>query len=151
MYRLQIDKKMRKTNEEREKTFAYCMYLDWGIRNDWTKKYYFGNVMPKAIPNFVKSTKIFGDEVLKSIKKLLLFYGYVNGQPVNQKEDVVEEENYISQYTIDECSVLLDTLEKVCYEYKLVASLDGGYIIKSTIKDYTKGNAQLTQEFLKDN
>ena len=77
--------------------------------------------------------------------------GYVNGQPVNQKEDVVEEENYISQYTIDECSVLLDTLEKVCYEYKLVASLDGVYIIKSTIKDYTKGNAQLTQEFLKDN
>ncbi|KAH1264516.1 Major allergen Pru av 1 [Glycine max] len=107
--------------------------------------------MPKAIPNFVKSTKIFGDEVLKSIKKLVLFYGYVNGQPVNQKEDVVEEENYISQYTIDECSVLLDTLEKVCYEYKLVASLDGVYIIKSTIKDYTKGNAQLTQEFLKDN
>ena len=41
----------------------------------YTKKYDFGNVMPKAIPNFVKSTKIFGDELLKSIKKLVLFYG----------------------------------------------------------------------------
>ena len=38
------------------------------------------------------------------------------------------EENYVYQYIIDEANLLLDTLEKVCYEYKLVASLDGGCI-----------------------
>ncbi|KAG5059611.1 hypothetical protein JHK87_000640 [Glycine soja] len=40
----------------------------------------------------------------------------------------MDEENYVYQYIIDEANLLLDTLEKVCYEYKLVASLDGGCI-----------------------
>jgi len=38
----------------------------------YRKKNDFGNVMPKVIPNFVKSAEIFGDEVSGSIKKLVL-------------------------------------------------------------------------------
>jgi len=57
----------------------------------------------------------------------------------------------VYQYIIDEGNVLLETLEKVFYKYKLVANLDGGCIIKSTVKYYTKGGAQLTKEFMKDN
>ena len=37
--------------------------------------------------------------------------------------------------------------KSVIYEYKLVASLDTKCIIKSTTKYYTKGDAQLTEEF----
>lgn len=71
---------------------------------------------------------------------------------MNQKVDVVDEENYVYHYTVDEGSVLSDLLEKVCYEYKLVASLDGGgCIIKSTVRYYTKDDTQLSEEFLKDN
>jgi len=70
-----------------------------------------------------------------------------------QKVDVVDEENYVYHYTVDEGSVISETLEKVCYEYKLEPNLDdeGGCMIKCRIKYHTKGDAQLTDEFLKVN
>ncbi|KAH1238288.1 Major allergen Pru av 1 [Glycine max] len=94
---------------------------------------FFGNVMPKAIPNFIKSAKIIGERGSGSIKKIILV-------------DMVDKENYMYLYTTNEGNVLLDTLEKVCYEYKLVASPVGGHIIKSIVKYYTKGDAQLLEE-----
>ncbi|WVZ21717.1 hypothetical protein V8G54_009039 [Vigna mungo] len=106
----------------------------------------FGNVLPKAIPNLVKSAEIIGDGGPGSIKRIVLANGYVN-----QKVDVVDEENYVYHYTVDEGSVISETLEKVCYEYKLEANPKGGCMIKCTIKYYTKGDAELTDEFLKVN
>lgn len=41
----------------------------------YRKKNDFGNVMPKVIPNFIKSYKIFGDEVSGFIKKFVLVNG----------------------------------------------------------------------------
>lgn len=70
---------------------------------------------------------------------------------MKQKVDVVDVENYVYHYTVIEGGVLSETVEKVCYEYKLVPNSDGGCIIKCTVKYYTKGDAQLTQEFLKAN
>ncbi|KAL5167078.1 Major allergen Pru av 1 [Glycine soja] len=52
--------------------------------------------------------------------------------------DVVKKKNYVYQYKIDEDNALLDTLENVCYEYKLVARHEEGCIIKSKAKYYTK-------------
>ncbi|KAK7412910.1 hypothetical protein VNO78_04658 [Psophocarpus tetragonolobus] len=88
----------------------------------------FGKVLPKAMPNFVKRAEIIGDGGPGSVKNLILADGYVK-----QKVDVVDEENYVYHYTVDEGSVLLETLEKC------------------TITYFTKGDAQLTQEFLKAN
>jgi len=67
---------------------------------------------------------------------------------VKQKVDVVDEENYVYQYTIVEGDLLTEPLEKVCNEYKLVPNSDGGCIVKATRKYYTKGDAELTQDFL---
>ena len=68
---------------------------------------------------------------------------------VKHKVDAVDTQNYVYHYSVIEGSALIDTLEKISYEYKLVATADGGCIVKSTSKYYTKGDAQLTQEFLK--
>ncbi|RDX84738.1 hypothetical protein CR513_34167, partial [Mucuna pruriens] len=107
----------------------------------------YSNVFPKALPNFVKSAEIIqGDGGPGTIKKFTLFEGYVK-----HKVDVVDVDNYVYHYTIVEGSVVSEALEKVSYEYKLVGRPDGGCIIKSTRKYYTKGDAQLTQEFLKAN
>ncbi|CAJ1963308.1 unnamed protein product [Sphenostylis stenocarpa] len=92
----------------------------------------FSNVFPKAVPNFVKVLKSLETEGLDPSRTSFLVM-----------VDVVEEENYVYHYTVDEGSVLPETLEKVCYEYKLVASPGGGCIIKCTIKYYTKDDAQL--------
>lgn len=70
---------------------------------------------------------------------------------MNQKVDVVDEENYVYHYTVDEGSVISETLEKVCYEYKLVEKAEGGCMIKCTVKYHTRGDAELTDEFLKVN
>lgn len=68
---------------------------------------------------------------------------------MKHKVDVVDPENYVYHYTIIEGKALLDQLEKISYEYKSMASPDGGSIIKCTTKYYTKGDAQLPDEFLK--
>ncbi|KAK7303735.1 hypothetical protein RJT34_14648 [Clitoria ternatea] len=70
---------------------------------------------------------------------------------VKHKVDVLDPKNYVYHYTIVEGDVLLDPLEKISYEYKSVANPDGGTTTKSTVKYYTKGDAQLTQEFLQAN
>ncbi|QCE13309.1 Bet v I type allergen [Vigna unguiculata] len=102
------------------------------------------NFFPKALPDFVKSVEIIeGNGGPGTIKKFTLPEGYVK-----QKVDVVDEENYVYQYTIVEGDLLTEPLEKVCNEYKLVPNSDGGCIVKATRKYYTKGDAQLTQDFL---
>lgn len=68
---------------------------------------------------------------------------------MKQKVDVVDEDNYVYHYTIVEGNLLTEPLEKVSNEYKLVANPDGGCIVKTTRKYYTKGDAELTEEFLK--
>jgi len=67
---------------------------------------------------------------------------------VKQKVDVVDADNYVYHYTIVEGNLLTEPLEKVSNEYKLVENPDGGCIVKATRKYYTKGDAELTEEFL---
>ena len=64
------------------------------------------------------------------------------------KVDAVDPESYVYHYSIIEGTVLPDTVEKISNEYKLVPSADGGCIVKSISKYYTKGDEQLTEEFL---
>ncbi|XP_061344847.1 major strawberry allergen Fra a 1.07-like [Gastrolobium bilobum] len=107
------------------------------------------NVFPKALPNFIKSAELIeGDGGPGSIKKLTLAEGLGY---VNHKVDALDVENYVYNYSVVEGSALSESLEKICYEYKLVPSPDGGTVVKSATKYYTKGDAQLTEEFVKGN
>ena len=48
-----------------------------------------------------------------------------------------------------EGDVLSDILEKISYETKIVASPDGGSILKSTSKYHTKGDQEIKEEQVK--
>ncbi|XLS50775.1 hypothetical protein HN51_011452 [Arachis hypogaea] len=67
---------------------------------------------------------------------------------VKHKLDALDAENFVYHDSIIEGTVLPENLEKISNEYKLVPSADGGCIIKSINKYYTKGDEQLTEEFL---
>ncbi|XP_061344844.1 major allergen Pru av 1-like [Gastrolobium bilobum] len=109
------------------------------------------NVFPKVLPDFIKSVEIIeGDGGPGSIKKLTLGEGKLIGY-VKQKVDAVDAENYVYHYSVIEGSALPHPLEKISYEHKMVESPDGGCIFKSITKYYTKGEAQLPEEFLKAN
>lgn len=68
---------------------------------------------------------------------------------VKHHVDAIDTENYVYNYSVIEGSALSEPLEKICYEYKLVATPDGGSIVKSTSKYYTKGDEQLAEEYVK--
>ncbi|XP_061344845.1 major strawberry allergen Fra a 1.07-like [Gastrolobium bilobum] len=107
------------------------------------------NVFPKALPNFIQSEELIeGDGGPGSIKKLTLAEGLGY---VKQKVDARDVENYVYNHSVIEGSALSESVEKISNEYKLVPSPDGGTIVKSTTKYYTKGDAQLTEEFVKGN
>ena len=63
--------------------------------------------------------------------------------------DSLDKENFTYCYTIIEGDALMDTLESIYYEVKLVASPDGGSICKNISKYHTKGDIQITEDQIK--
>jgi hypothetical protein len=68
---------------------------------------------------------------------------------LKHKIDVLDKEHFTYHYSVVEGGPLSETLEKVSYETKLVASPDGGAIFKSTGKYYTKDHAEINEEQIK--
>ncbi|KAK7363529.1 hypothetical protein VNO77_05675 [Canavalia gladiata] len=105
------------------------------------------NVFPKALPNFIKTVEILqGDGGPGTIKKLTLAQGLGY---VKHHVDAIDREKYVYNYSVIEGSALSEALEKICYEYKLMPTPEGGSIVKSISKYYTKGDEQLAEEYLK--
>ncbi|RVW99215.1 Major allergen Pru ar 1 [Vitis vinifera] len=63
--------------------------------------------------------------------------------------DSLDKENFTYCYTIIEGDALMDNLESIYYEVKLVASPDGGSICKNISKYHTKGDIQITEDQIK--
>ncbi|WP_177332675.1 pathogenesis-related BetVI family protein, partial [Klebsiella quasipneumoniae] len=70
-------------------------------------------------------------------------YGYVK-----HRIDSIDEASYSYAYTLIEGDALTDTIEKVSYETKLVAS-GSGSIIKSISHYHTKGDIEIKEEHVK--
>lgn len=68
---------------------------------------------------------------------------------MKHKTDALDKEKFTYNYSVVEGGPLSETIEKISYETKLVASPDGGSIFKSTSKYYTKENTEINEEQVK--
>ena len=63
--------------------------------------------------------------------------------------DEVDQANFTYNYSVIEGDAISEILEKISYEIKIVASPDGGSILKSTSKYHTKGDHEIKEEQIK--
>lgn len=68
---------------------------------------------------------------------------------IKTKIETIDKDNLTQSYTVIEGDPWSDLLEKITYENKMVATPDGGCIIKSTNKFFPKGNSELDEEKVK--
>ncbi|KAM3736578.1 hypothetical protein ACB098_10G174200 [Castanea mollissima] len=94
------------------------------------------NLIPKISPHTIKSTEILeGNGGPGTIKK--------------HKIDAINKENFTYNYSVIEGGPLLDKIEKISCETKLVATPNGGSIFKSTNKYYAKDDFEIKEEQIK--
>lgn len=64
--------------------------------------------------------------------------------------EVVDEATYVYNYSVVEGNILIDPIEKISFETKVVDGTAGGSVIKVVIKYHTKGDASLPEAVLKN-
>ncbi|KAB2634541.1 major allergen Mal d 1-like [Pyrus ussuriensis x Pyrus communis] len=96
------------------------------------------NLIPKIAPQAVKSTEILeGDGGVGTIKKI----NFGEGSTYNY-------DNFVYKYSVIEGDAITETIEKISYETKLVASGNGS-VIKSISHYHTKGDVEIKEEHVK--
>ncbi|KAB2629239.1 major allergen Mal d 1.03D [Pyrus ussuriensis x Pyrus communis] len=96
------------------------------------------NLIPKIAPQAVKSTEILeGDGGVGTIKKINFGEG-----------STYSYDNFVYKYSVIEGDAISETIEKISYETKLVASSSGS-VIKSTSHYHTKGDIEIKEEHVK--
>ncbi|GAY35790.1 hypothetical protein CUMW_018560 [Citrus unshiu] len=93
------------------------------------------NLIPKLMPQAVKSIEIFEGNQVKCSKN---------------RVDALDLENFSYKYSLIEGDVLMDKLEKISYDVKFEPTADGGSKNTMTSTYYTKGNFVLTEEEIKE-
>ncbi len=68
---------------------------------------------------------------------------------MKHKVEEIDHANFTYSYSVIEGDALSDILEKINYEIKIVASPDGGSILKSISKYHTKGDHEIKEEQIK--
>ncbi|KAM0965936.1 hypothetical protein ACFX2C_021764 [Malus domestica] len=107
------------------------------------------NLIPKIAPQAIKSTEIIeGDGGVGTIKKVTFGEGSQYGY-VKQRVNGIDKDNFTYSYSMIEGDTLSVKLEKITYETKLIASPDGGSIIKTTSHYHAKGDVEIKEEHVK--
>ena len=80
-----------------------------------------------------------------------MFFLYADSQfkYLKHKIEGIDKENFTYSYSVIEVDALMDTLEKISYEIKLMPSPNGGSICKSTCKYHTKGDIEIKEDEIK--
>ena len=69
---------------------------------------------------------------------------------MKHKIESIDKENFTYNYSLIEGDALSDKIEKISYETKLVASPEGGSIIKSVSHYHTVGDVEIKEEQVKE-
>ncbi|KAL5554204.1 hypothetical protein UlMin_041605 [Ulmus minor] len=108
------------------------------------------NLIPKIAPQAIKSAEIIeGNGGPGTIKKITFGEGSQFNYVKHQVEGI-DKDNFTYRYCLIEGDALSDKIEKISYETKLVASADGGSIIKNTSKYHTVGDVEIKEEHVKE-
>ncbi|PON88208.1 Bet v I type allergen [Trema orientale] len=108
------------------------------------------NLIPKIAPQAIKQAEILeGDGGPGTIKKITFGEGS-SFSYVKHRVDAVDKDNFTHAYSLIEGDALSDKLEKISYETKLVASPDGGSVIKTVSKYHTVGDVEIKEEHVKE-
>ncbi|GMN63427.1 hypothetical protein TIFTF001_032507 [Ficus carica] len=108
------------------------------------------NLVPKIAPQAVKHAELVeGDGGPGSIKKITFGEGS-EYKYMKHLVDALDTNSLVYNYTIIEGDVLGDGLEKISYETKIVASTDGGSVLKRSSKYHTKGDHKINEEHAKE-
>ncbi|GMN63420.1 hypothetical protein TIFTF001_032486 [Ficus carica] len=107
------------------------------------------NIIPKIAPQAVKHVEILeGDGGPGTIKKVSLGEGN-KFTYVKQRVDKVDQDNFAYGHSLIEGDVLMGKIEKISTETKLVASPDGGSIVKATTTYYTIGDVEIDEKHVR--
>ncbi|CAN4088575.1 unnamed protein product [Withania somnifera] len=106
------------------------------------------NLIPKLMPQAIKSIDVQGDGGAGSIKTINFPDGS-NFKSIKYRVDELNEETYTYKYTLIEGDGLVDNLEKITYDVKFEQSADGGSISKVISAYYTAGDFKLKEEEIK--
>ncbi|GLT69590.1 hypothetical protein SLA2020_417300 [Shorea laevis] len=99
------------------------------------------NLFPKVAPQAISSVEnIEGNGGPGTIKKITF---------LKDRVDEVDHTNFKYNYSVIEGGPVGDTLEKISNEIKIVATPDGGSILKISNKYHTKGNHEVKAEQVK--
>ncbi|KAJ1427524.1 START-like domain superfamily [Sesbania bispinosa] len=107
------------------------------------------NIIPKAVEAIQSIETVEGNGGPGTIKKLTFLEGE-ESKYVLHKIEAIDEANFGYNYSIVGGVGLPETMEKVSFEAQLVAGPNGGSIGKLTVKYQTKGNAEPSEEELKE-
>uniref|UniRef100_A0A7N0T1W8 Bet v I/Major latex protein domain-containing protein n=1 Tax=Kalanchoe fedtschenkoi TaxID=63787 RepID=A0A7N0T1W8_KALFE len=105
-------------------------------------------LIPKLIPQAVKSIEIQGDGGAGSIK-VINFAAGSQLQYVKYRIDEINPETFTYSYTLVEGHGLSDKLESVVYKVQFEVSADGGTVSKMTSTYTTLGGHTLDEEQVK--
>ncbi|KAG2726987.1 hypothetical protein I3760_01G138900 [Carya illinoinensis] len=107
------------------------------------------NLIPKVVPQAIQASEIIeGNGGPGTIKKITFGEGS-QFKYVKHKIDEVDHTNFTYGYSIIEGDALSNIIEKISYEIKIVASPDGGSILKSTSHYHTIGDHEIKEEQVK--
>ncbi|XP_071725341.1 major strawberry allergen Fra a 1.05-like [Rutidosis leptorrhynchoides] len=103
----------------------------------------------KIAPQIIKKVEIIeGDGGAGTIKKIIFQEGPKEGY-MKHKIDSIDKGNLTYNYSIIEGDFMNDKIEKISHENKIVASPDGGSILKLKTIIYTVDGADVSEDVLK--
>ncbi|XP_043705120.1 major strawberry allergen Fra a 1.06-like [Telopea speciosissima] len=103
------------------------------------------NLLPKILPDKIKSIQIHGDGGVGSIKQINM----ADDGPfdfIKHRIDEIDEQNFKCKFNLIEGAIIGKKIEKVVDTVQFVPSADGGSTCKATSEFYTIGDYTMSED-----
>ncbi|KAH6770292.1 hypothetical protein C2S52_015095 [Perilla frutescens var. hirtella] len=107
-------------------------------------------LIPKIMPQAIKNVEILEGDGGVGTVKVIHFGEGSQYKSVKHRVDAIDKENLTHTYSIIEGDALSDVIESITYHIKIVPTEEGGSICKNRSIYNTKGDAQISEENIKE-